>query len=383
MLLEMRINIELAKLIDVIDIASRFVSKNSTLPILQNIYLKASIDSLIVRATDMEKYVEFELPCEILMEGAITVNAKTFLDILRTIEEEKIEINVQNDQIQIKSAEDDFKINGIPAWEYVALPDAPQGNEFILETQTFISGVERVEYTITEKNFSPVLTGVLIKTKEEESWKKIVFVGTDSFRIAEFKIPSTLDSDFSIIVPKVAINDINSIAKYALTKETPQITVKCSDNLIAFEFAIDNMKVVATSLLIQGNFPDYEREEIMPTQFNHTILVDKTACDKAIKKIWILTKTTNNFIQIETQNDGIIVSSGKTDKGAGQTKIPAVIEGESIIFAVNGKYITDFIKAMSASDELQFNLVDQQKPMILVDKNDDSYKYVARPLIIN
>jgi DNA polymerase III sliding clamp (beta) subunit (PCNA family) len=38
---------------------------------------------------------------------------------------------------------------------------------------------------------------------------------------------------------------------------------------------------------------------------------------------------------------------------------------------------------MSASDELQFNLVDQQKPMILVDKNDDSYKYVARPLIIN
>lgn len=383
MLLEMRINIELAKLIDVIDISSRFVSKNSTLPILQNIYLKASIDSLIVRATDMEKYVEFELPCDIKVEGAITVNAKTFLDILKTIDEETVEINVQNDQIQIKSAEDDFKINGIPASEYVALPDTPQGNEMNIDTQVFITGVEKVEYTITEKNFSPVLTGVLIKTKIEEDSKKIVFVGTDSFRIAEFKIPSTIESEFSIIVPKVAINDINAIAKYALERETPTITVKCSENLISFEFEVDSMKIIATSLLIQGKFPEYEREEVMPTTFNHTILVDKAACDKAIKKIAILTRTANNFIQIETQPDGIIVSSGKTDKGDGQTKIPAIIEWDPIVFAVNGKYITDFIKAMTVSDELEFNLVDQQKPMILKDKSDSSYKYVARPLIIN
>jgi hypothetical protein len=43
--------------------------------------------------------------------------------------------------------------------------------------------------------------------------------------------------------------------------------LKCSDNLVAFELEIDGMKVVATSLLIQGNFPEYEREEVMPTQF--------------------------------------------------------------------------------------------------------------------
>jgi DNA polymerase III sliding clamp (beta) subunit (PCNA family) len=64
----MKISIELAKLIDLADIASRFVAKNATLPILQNIYMKASIDSLILRATDMEKYIEIEMPCKILAE---------------------------------------------------------------------------------------------------------------------------------------------------------------------------------------------------------------------------------------------------------------------------------------------------------------------------
>lgn len=64
----MKISIETAKLIDVIDIATRFVAKNATLPILQNIYFKASIDTLLLRATDMEKYIEIELPCTVKAE---------------------------------------------------------------------------------------------------------------------------------------------------------------------------------------------------------------------------------------------------------------------------------------------------------------------------
>jgi len=54
----MKISLELPKVLGMLDIAARFVSKNSTLPILQNIYLKASIDTLLIRATDMEKYVD-------------------------------------------------------------------------------------------------------------------------------------------------------------------------------------------------------------------------------------------------------------------------------------------------------------------------------------
>jgi DNA polymerase III sliding clamp (beta) subunit (PCNA family) len=64
----MKITIETAKLMEIIDLGLRFVSKNATLPILQNFYFKASIDSLILRATDMEKYVEIEIPCTINME---------------------------------------------------------------------------------------------------------------------------------------------------------------------------------------------------------------------------------------------------------------------------------------------------------------------------
>ena len=379
----MKISLELPKVLGLLDIASRFVSKNSTLPILQNIYLKASIDSLLIRATDMEKYIEIELPCAVQLEGSITVNAKMFLDILKTIESKTVEfsVNQQTSIMTIKTTKDTFDINGISASEYVALPEVPQENSFMLDTTIFSKGTEKVEYAITEKSFSPILTGMLMKSKTEWDQHKIIFVGTDSFRLSEYKTLNTNANDFSLVIPKVAITDVKYLVNYAIDKEVPEMLIKYSDNLVAFELNVEGVKIVATSLLIQGNFPEYEREEVMPTQFVTKIMLDKKDCENAIKKIWILTRDTNNFIQIETQGTKVILSSGKTDKGAGITELPAIIDGEALTFGINGRYVTDFIRMMS-SDTLIFNLVNGQKPLVLMDKDDDANRYVVRPLTL-
>ena len=379
----MKISLELPKVLGLLDIASRFVSKNSTLPILQNIYLKASIDSLLIRATDMEKYIEIELPCAVQLEGSITVNAKMFLDILKTIESKTVEfsVNQQTSIMTIKTTKDTFDINGISASEYVALPEVPQENSFMLDTTIFSKGTEKVEYAITEKSFSPILTGMLMKSKTEWDQHKIIFVGTDSFRLSEYKTLNTNTKDFSLVIPKVAITDVKYLVNYAIDKEVPEMLIKYSDNLVAFELNVEGVKIVATSLLVQGNFPEYEREEVMPTQFVTKIMLDKKDRENATKKIWILTRDTNNFIQIETQGTKVILSSGKTDKGAGITELPAIIDGEALTFGINGRYVTDFIRMMS-SDTLIFNLVNGQKPLVLMDKDDDANRYVVRPLTL-
>jgi DNA polymerase III sliding clamp (beta) subunit (PCNA family) len=64
-----------------------------------------------------------------------------FLDLLKTIEEKTVEIsvNMQNNIMQITSADDDFIINGISASEYVALPELVNTTNVNMETQTFIN----------------------------------------------------------------------------------------------------------------------------------------------------------------------------------------------------------------------------------------------------
>ena len=380
----MKILVQQQKALNMLDIAAKFVSKNSTLPILQNIYLKASIDSLLIRATDMEKYVEIEIPCEVQIEGAITINAKTFLDILKTIESENIELSVdqKTNIMTIKTPKDTFDINGIAASEYVALPEVPQENSFVLDTLAFSKGIDHVEYAVTEKSFSPVLTGVLMKTGKWDASNKLIFVGTDSFRLSEYRVNHTNVSDFSLIMPKALVNDMRTVVNFAIGKEVADMKVNYSENLIAFSFVIEDIKIIATSLLIQGNFPEYEREEVLPTQFVTKVMLDKNECEKAIRKIWILTRDINNFIQIETKDSKVIISSGKTDKGAGTTELAAIIDGEPLTFAVNGRYISDFIKNME-SDTLVFNIINSQKPVVLMDKDEENNRYVVRPLINN
>ena len=380
----MKILVQQQKALNMLDIAAKFVSKNSTLPILQNIYLKASIDSLLIRATDMEKYVEIEIPCEVQIEGAITINAKTFLDILKTIESGNIELSVdqKTNIMTIKTPKDTFDINGIAASEYVALPEVPQENSFVLDTLAFSKGIDHVEYAVTEKSFSPVLTGVLMKTWKWDASNKLIFVGTDSFRLSEYRVNHTNASDFSLIMPKALVNDMRTVVNFAIGKEVADMKVNYSENLIAFSFVIEDIKIIATSLLIQGNFPEYEREEVLPTQFVTKVMLDKNECEKAIRKIWILTRDINNFIQIETKDSKVIISSGKTDKGAGTTELAAIIDGEPLTFAVNGRYISDFIKNME-SDTLVFNIINSQKPVVLMDKDEENNRYVVRPLINN
>jgi DNA polymerase III sliding clamp (beta) subunit (PCNA family) len=121
-----------------------------------------------------------------------------------------------------------------------------------------------------------------LKAKEDN----LIFVGTDSFRLSEFKAKSGIkENDFALIVPKVTMTDIQKISEYAMSNESETLTIKYSENLIAFQVEVKDMKILATSLLIQGNFPEYDREEIMPRTFNTKILVDKSLCEKAIRKI--------------------------------------------------------------------------------------------------
>ncbi|USN54510.1 MAG: hypothetical protein H6765_08380 [Candidatus Peribacteria bacterium] len=205
----MKATLSVATLQEIMDLMSRFVSKHSTLPILENVYIKGSIDTIVFRATDMEKYVEVELPAKLDDEGTLTVNAKTLSDILRTIEDEQVVLIIEEskDLMTVQTASDEFKIRGIPSSEYVAVPDVQSDSPLKMNAEHFSLGIEKVEYAVTEKNFSPVLTGVLMRIKEYDGQPKMVFVGTDSFRLAEYKIgfDGGRGDTFALIVPKVHI----------------------------------------------------------------------------------------------------------------------------------------------------------------------------------
>ena len=377
----MKLSLEVSLLSELLDLSTRFIAKSSTLPILQNIYIAVVDNEVTIKATDMEKYILIHFPIDKAEDGGITVDAKTFFEIIKTIEDDHVELSVSGDNLSISSAKDSFTIKWLPLQEFVALPDLKEPKTIEFPVATLTAGIGKVEFAVLEKNFSPVFTGVFMTTKHESGKDSIVFVGTDSYRLAEYKTPyEGKAQEMKVIIPKSSINDIKKVWDYCTSKgQHNNVIVNFSHNMILCEFTIGNMSIKTNSLLIQGNFPDYDNEKILPKNFNTTITVDSSATDKAIRKIGILTKDNNNFIHLVSQDNILEISSGNTDLGQANTSISAIIDKGDINVGLNGKHVADFMK-IANSDRINMNFVDNTSPIVLMEPDSTVYKYVIRPV---
>ena len=73
------------------------VDKRNSLPILSNILIEAKDNKIIFSSTDMDISIIEKINCNVLEEGATTINSQILYDIVRKIEENsEIEI-ISND----------------------------------------------------------------------------------------------------------------------------------------------------------------------------------------------------------------------------------------------------------------------------------------------
>ena len=76
---------------------SKAVSSRTTIPILKGILLSASQGgNLKIAASDLDLSIEKELPVQVWEEGSVVVSAKLFIDIIRKLPNEEIEIEEEN-----------------------------------------------------------------------------------------------------------------------------------------------------------------------------------------------------------------------------------------------------------------------------------------------
>jgi len=146
-------------------------------------------------------------------------------------------------------------------------------------------------------------------------------------RLADYRIDVPKGEEFSVIVPKVNIGEITRALEFALDKDVEELKLDITDSFVGIELVLpDDKKIYLSSVLIEGSFPDYENENIMPTKFNALVKVGPTGLEKAIKKVIILTKGLNYFVDVKANVDEMIVSSGETEMGEVKTRLKAIVD---------------------------------------------------------
>ena len=109
----MKVTIPRATLVKPLQIISGVVEKRQTLPILSNVLMTVSEDTLSLTATDLEIELIGTAPLDqVAQTGSTTVSARKLLDITRALPEDSIlQITLEGDHLTLRSGRKSFCLN--------------------------------------------------------------------------------------------------------------------------------------------------------------------------------------------------------------------------------------------------------------------------------
>ena len=187
---------------------SNIVSPKATLPILSNMLLETKESLLKINTTDLDIGISCELPVHVYEQGAITIPAKRFSDIVRELPSgEVIIVARKNNQIDIEGLNCRFKLNGLPKEEFPKFPEFKDKDAVLIKQADLKEMIRLTNFAVSYEESRYVLNGLLL----EVAGDVVRMVATDGRRLAkiEKKLIQPASKDFHIIIPVKAINEIN------------------------------------------------------------------------------------------------------------------------------------------------------------------------------
>src|SRR4051812_34890570 len=160
----MKIKVNKDELLRAIGVVGNIVSTRATLPILSNMMLEAKDDNLKLNTTDLDIGISCELPVHILEQGAITIPAKKFSDIVRELPPGDVVLYVRkNNQVDIEGNNCRFKLNGLPKEEFPKFPEFKDRDVVLIKQADLKEMIRFTSFAVSFEESRYVLNGILLE----------------------------------------------------------------------------------------------------------------------------------------------------------------------------------------------------------------------------
>jgi DNA polymerase-3 subunit beta len=325
-----------------------FLEKKDASQITSHIYFEAQNDLCTIKATDGEIGLIIKSDNIIIEdEGTFTANGKNLLEYIRMLQDEITLEVIENDLI-IKQNRTKYKLPTFNSSNFPSFPVIEDKPQISLDSINLIQGFKKIASSIDNNNPKFELNGALLDIRESST----MLVGTDTRRLAVATMENKNEFEFSLIIPKKAILEIQ---KLFMNK----VDIYYDDtNLI-----IQNENYYFFTRLINGNYPDYQR--IIPNESKISIKLPKKEMIESIKKVTPVSQE----IKLTFSENEIVFEALTADNKEAKDKLN-LDTGISSGFAlnVNSRYLLDFISQVEES-EFELLLNEPTLPFVLKDKN--------------
>lgn len=376
--------------------AQEIIDFKSSHPILQTLKLRVVDEqTLEITATNLEQGLIVQVPMvgsNLESSTAFCVDCKKFYEIVKSLKEEEIILEKNNNRLIIKNPEETtiFELATSLDEEFPNIPAfySQEINYFTIAGAILKKLIKNVIFAASTSKGKFTFNSVYLEVLQDKNILRAV--ATDGNRLAIMD-ENTLNNDEFEEIKKVfneegfLIDREHAEVMIKIAEEEEFIRIGKYQNYIILNFPGG----LYFSQLLEGTFPDYK--VVIPQEFINTLKVERVQLEDAITKAKILGSrddsskivpiklnlTSSLFNEIE-------ISSIETDIGKAKIKCPAEYSGENLEVTLNAEYLLSVLKILNnnRSQKVRIDIAGQRVPIKITGENFTGFLYLVMPMVL-
>ncbi|NCP65597.1 MAG: DNA polymerase III subunit beta [Paraglaciecola sp.] len=365
----MKFSISRESFLQPLQLVSGAVERRHTLPILSNVLIKVSENSLWLTGTDLEVELISNVTLEgDFTEGEITVPAKKLVDICKGLREgSAIDFEVDANKALIKSGRSKFSLSTLSASDYPNLEDWQGELDFEIPQSALKRLIDSTHFCMAQQDVRYYLNGMSLETEENV----IRTVATDGHRLALCRLAYTNATlpNRQVIIPRKGVLEISRL----IEDSDKRVKVQVGSNHIRI-FSTD---FIFTSKLVDGRFPDYRR--VLPKDGDKKIESEKDMLKQAFSRAAILSNEKFKGVRLNLSENELKITANNPEQEEAEEIVDIDYAGAALEIGFNVAYLIDVMNGLNC-EKVRITLADSNSSALLEDASDDSALYVIMPM---
>ncbi|MGE9616125.1 MAG: DNA polymerase III subunit beta [Solitalea-like symbiont of Acarus siro] len=357
------------------------VSKNNSLPILDNFHLRIKDNTLNRSANDLVVFASVVIP-EIEIKGdeteiEVLMNSSILIDTLRRLPKQEIIFSIETNEdtasTEIAAIQGKYKIPSKPANGYPNIPVEKDPDQIIqIESKIFKSAISKTEFAISNNDAKAALTGLYFKLISGTGFD---FVATDAHKLVRYTVfNTTIDRNEGFIIPKKTLSLLESVYKTNLCNTDYLLLCQLKNYCI-----IELGPYKLACRLIDDVFPNYEA--IVPKNNHNKLIIDRKELFEALRRIELYANHATYQAKFNISANTLTLSSEDIDFNSHATEsLNCTYTGDDLEIGFNAKYLIEILDKRD-SREVNIELSQPNKaglitPVYNIDEEENTTKLI-------
>lgn len=344
------------------------VDKKQSLAILSNFLLKLTQGVLEITATDLEIEITAQIACESnQVEGAITVPAKKFIDIIKSLEEQsQPKIVYDNGIVNIREGRSSFKLATLPAEHFPASEDECNEVELAIPRLDLLHLLQSTHFAMSQQDVRVFLNGLFLDFEPNI----ISSVATDGHRMAINRYSCAVNATNKLLVPKKGVQELLRLLNGIDDEEVLLTAGKSHIKIVSKRF-------VFSSKLIEARFPPYARA--IPKHQDKSILIDCACLKRSLARTIILAHEKSKAVMLHLQAGQLTLIANNNEQEEAVESLPAETQGEELKIGINATYLLDVLNHFGEG-MVRLSMTTTDSSILIESLANEAYQYIIMPM---